>query len=173
MAPGAARFALDETVVYAGRRMRIAGLVRFEGPGGQKTTRYLLMEASGTPAIVEEGDGRFSLLRPFPAEIKLPATGSSLLVGAEKYTLVAVRRLTVLAAEGQAPGGAPRSGLLLSGVFEGPTGTLMREMAPRGSRQTYYLMKALGAGEVLSAAQHASARELAGRAAAKRAIDED
>lgn len=173
MTLGASRFALNETVVFAGRQMRVAGLTRLGGESGQETTRYLLAEPSGSPVILEEGDGLFSALRPFPAEAKPPATGNTVIIGAERYTLVAVRKLKVLAGEGQAPGGTPPAGLLLSGIFEGPSGTLMREMVPGSGPQIYYLLKALRAGEVLSAAQHAAAKEVESRSAAQRAIDED
>lgn len=173
MARKAPTFRLDEELYFAGKPMRVAGLLRLEGASGQETIRYLLAELSGSPAIVEEGDCVFSALRPLPAGAMPPATGNTVIIGGEKYTLVAVRKLKLLAAQGQAPGGAPPPALLLSGVFEGPSGTLMREMVPGSRRQRYYLMKALRVGEILSAAQHAAAREAESRSAAQRAMDED
>lgn len=166
-------FRLDEEMYFAGKPMRVAGLLRLEGASGQQTIRYLFAEPSGSPVIVEEGDGLFSALRPLPAAAILPAAGNTVTIGGEKYTLVAVRKLKVLKSEGQAPGGTPPPALLLSGVFEGPSGTLMREMVPGSRRQAYYLMKALRAGEILSGAQHAAAREAEGRSAAQGAMDKD
>ena len=66
---------------------------------------------------------------------------------------------------GQVPGAAPGATLLLSGMFEGPAGTLIRELVPGSDRQVYYLVKSLAAGDLLSAEQHAGAREAARRAA--------
>jgi hypothetical protein len=66
---------------------------------------------------------------------------------------------------------APRDELLLSGMFEGPTGTLMRELVPGATRQLYYLVKPLASGDLLSASAHAAARAAASRAAG--AVDDD
>ena len=174
MASGSPKFGIDEEIVYAGKRMRVAGLVQFGAASGQKTARYLLAEPASAPVIVEDGDGRFSLLRPFPAAVRPRTSGNVVTVGREKYTLVGVRKLQVLAAAGQSPGAIPRAAVILSGVFEGPMGTLLREFAP-GTRtqQAYYLVKTLGKDDVLSTAEHAAAREDESRAAANRALGED
>jgi hypothetical protein len=158
-------FKLDDGLYYSGRPMRVAGVMALEGASGQKTRRYLIEDPSGPPVLLEEGDGRFALLRPFPVGAQPPAAGNVISVGRQKYTLVGVRKLTVLAAEGKAPGGQPRASLLLSGIFEGEAGTLMREMAPGSTGQIYFLVKTLEAGTVQTAAQHAAARDAARRAA--------
>jgi hypothetical protein len=161
-------FKLADTIYYGGRPMRVAGLMALEGASGQKTTRYLLEDSSAAPVLLEEGEGRFALLRPFPAGAQPPAAGNTVTVGKEKYTLVGVRKLTLLAAEGKAPGGRPQASLLLSGIFEGHAGTLMREMAPGTGGQVYYLVKALASGTVLTETQHNAAKEAARQAAGKR-----
>lgn len=160
-------FKLDDTLYYSGRPMRVSGVTALEGASGQKTTRYMLEDPAGAPILLEEGEGRFALLRPFPAGAQPPAARNVVTVGKEKYTLVGVRRLTLLAVEGKARGG-PQASLLLSGIFEGAAGTLMREMAPGTDGQVYYLVKALEAGTVLSAEQHDAARQAARLAAGKR-----
>ncbi len=67
-----APFKLDEVVYYSDRPMRVAGVAVLEGANGQKTTRYLLEDAAGSPVLLEEGDGRFALLRPFPPGAQPP-----------------------------------------------------------------------------------------------------
>ncbi len=158
-------FKLDDGIYYSGRPMRVAGVIALEGASGQKTTRYLIEDPSGPPVLLEEGDGRFTLLRPFPVGAQPPASGNVVSVGKQKYTLVGVRKLTVLQGEGKAPGVLPKASLLLSGIFEGEAGTLMREMAPGSTRQIYFLLKALEAGTVQTEAQNAAARAAARRAA--------
>ncbi len=138
-----------------------------EGASGQKTTRYVVEDESAAPLLLEEGEGRFALLRPFPVGAQPPASGNVVSVGKQKYTLVGVRKLTVLRGEGKAPGVRPKASLLLSGIFEGEAGTLMREMAPGSTRQIYFLVKALEAGTVQTQAQHDAARAAARRAAGK------
>lgn len=173
MASDIAAFKLDESVVYAGRPMRVAGVTVLEGASGQRTTRYLLEDASGAPVLLEEGESRFALLRPFPPGAQPPATGNVVTVGKEQYTLVGVRKLTLLADVGKAPGGRPQASLLLSGIFEGEAGTLMREMAPGAGGELYYLVKALEPGTILSAAQHSAAKEAQRRAAGNRTQEQD
>lgn len=173
MASGIAAFKLDETVVYAGRPMRVAGVTVLEGASGQRTTRYLLEDASGAPLLLEEGGGRFALLRPFPPGAQPPAAGKVVSVGREKYTLVGVRKLALLAAEGKAPGGRPQASLLVSGIFEGEAGTLMREMAPGADGELYYLVKTLEPGTILSAVQSNEAKQAERRAAGNRTQEQD
>ena len=158
-------FKLDETLYYSGRAMRVAGLMVLQGASGQKTTRYQIEDPSGPPVLLEEGDGRYALLRPFPAGAQPPASGNVVMVGREKYTLVGVRKLSLQETAGKAPGGRPPAPLLLSAILEGEAGTLMREMAPGTSGQVYYLVKALEAGTVLTEAEHTAAREAKRRAA--------
>jgi hypothetical protein len=159
------QFKLDDTVYYAGRPMRVAGVMVLEGASGQRTTRYQLEDASGAPVLLEEGDGRYALLRPFPAGAQPPASGNTVTVGKEKYTLVGVRKLALVSANGKAPAGRPKALLLLSGMFEGESGTLMRELAPGSEGQVYFLVKALEAGAVLTERQHAEKRDAARKSA--------
>ena len=173
MASQAEVFALDEQVVFRGRQMRVSGRVQFEASSGQITRRYLLMDPTGAPVIVEEGDGRFAMLRPFPPAARFKAANDAIAVGTEKYTLVGVRRLKVTEVGGNVPGAAAKSPLILSGMFEGLMGTLMREMVPGTATQEYYLVKPLADGEVLSASRHAAQKDAQGRAAGERALKAD
>jgi hypothetical protein len=173
MTPQGEIFMPDEEVVFRGRPMRVAGRVQLEGSSGQLTFRYLLSDPTGAPVIVEEGEGRFAQLRPFPAASQPRTVNNTVSVGPEKYTLVGVRKLTVLDVSGNAPGVAVKATLIVSGIFEGPMGTLMREMVPGTATQVYYLLKPLAAGEVVSAAKHGADRDAQGRAAGERALDGD
>ena len=166
-------FMLDEEVVFRDRPMRVTARVQFEGASGQLTFRYLLSEPSVAPVVLEEGDGRFALLRAFPAAAPLRTANDTVTVGIEKYTLVGVRKLKVLEVSGKVPGFAPRAPLILSGIFEGPMGTLMREMTPGTATHTYYLLKPLAPGEVVSAVKYAADKVAAARAAGERALDAD
>jgi len=173
MTPQGEIFMPDEEVVFRGRPMRVAGRVQFEGSSGQLTFRYLLSDPTGAPVIIEEGEGRFAQLRSFPAASQPRTVNNTVSVGAEKYTLVGVRKLTVLDVSGNAPGVAVKATVIVSGVFEGPMGTLMREMVPGAATQVYYLVKPLAAGEVVSATRYNADRDAAGRAAGERALDSD
>ena len=173
MEPQAEIFMPDEQVVFRGRPMRVAGRVQFEGSSGQLTFRYFLADAAGAPVILEEGEGRFALLRSFPPAAQPRTVKNTVTVGAEKYTLVGVRKLKVLDINGRIPGIAPNMPLIVSGIFEGPMGTLMREMVPGAAAQTYYLLKPLAPGEILSAARHAAEKDAQGRAAGDRALEGD
>ena len=173
MAAGAEVFALDEQVVFRGRQMRVSGRVLFESSSGQSTYRYILADPTGAPVILEEGDGRFALLRPFPPAAHFKTAGDTIAVGAEKYKLAGVRRLKVVAVSGNPPGAAAKAPLLLSGVFEGLMGTLMREMVPGTGTQEYYLLKPLAEGDVLSATRHAADKDDESRAAGERALKAD
>ena len=164
-------FMPSEQVVFRRRPMQVAGRVQFEGASGQLTFRYLLSEPAGAPVIVEEGDGRYALLRSFPAAAQLRTAANTITVGTEKYTLVAVRKLKVLDVSGKVPGIARGVPLVLSGIFEGPMGTLVREMVPGTAGQVYYLLKPLEAGEIVSAARYAANKDAAARAAGNRALD--
>lgn len=166
-------FSLDEEVVFRGRSLRVTGRVQFEGSNGQLTFRYQLSDDTGAPVIVEEGDGRFAVLRPFPPAARFKTADNTILVGAEKYTLVGVRRLKALEVGGNAAGIAAKAPLILSGIFEGLMGTLMREMVPGKAIQVYYLLKPLADGELLSAAKYAAGKEAEGRAAGQRALEAD
>ena len=164
-------FALDAEVYFRGKPMRVAGRLRLEAANGQVTYRYHLSDGTGAPVLVEQAGDRFALLRPFPPAAHPRTAGNAVHVGAEKYTLVGVRRLAMAEALGLISGGSAKELLLLSGMFEGPMGTLMRELVPGGARQVYYLVKPLPAGTLASAAAHAAARA-ARRRAASRADDD-
>jgi hypothetical protein len=170
--PGPQVFKLDSAVVFRGKPMRIAGRMLLQGASGQSTFRYLLSGGAGAPVLLEQAAAeRYALLRPFPPAAQPHRAGNTVTVGKERYTLVGVRRLKVLETRGQIAGASPRTELLLSGMFEGPMGTLMREMAPGSTLQVYYLVKPLAKGDLLSAAAHAAAKKAASRAAG--AIDDD
>ena len=159
MALQPAKFSVDEEISFTGKPMRVAGFVQFEGADAKISTRYLLTEAAGAPVILEENGAQFSLLRPFTASAQPQAAGSAVTVMGTKYTLSGVRKLKVLGAAGQPPGGAPKAALLLSGLFEGEMGALVREMAPGAGAQAYYSLKSVHADEVLSGAQRAAMLE--------------
>jgi hypothetical protein len=166
-------FTLNEPVVFRGRPMRVTGRVQFAGSSGQLTFRYQLSDAAGAPVVLEEGEGHFALLRPFPPAARFKTADNTIIVGTEKYTLVGVRRLKVLDISGNAAGIAARAPLILSGIFEGLMGTLMRELVPGKRTQVYYLLKPLAAGEILSAAEYAAEKDAKGRAAGDRALHGD
>jgi hypothetical protein len=167
-----AAFALDAEVAFRGAAMRVIGRLLLESASGQRSYRYLLSDGGGAPVLVEQaGDGRGTLLRPFPAAAEPLTAGNTVTVGRERYTLVGVRKLTPGEALGQIASPAARADLLLSGMFEGPAGTLMRELIPGTNRQVYYLVKPLAAGDLVSAAAYAARREAEVRAAAAREDD--
>jgi len=167
-------FSLGAQVVFRGKQMRIAGRMLLEGVSGQSTFRYLLTDESGAPAmLVQAAAGKYALLRPFPSAARPPTSGNTITVGVERYTLVGVRRLKVLEVLGQVPGSLARGELLLSGMFEGLMGTLMRELVPGTDRQVYFLVRAVETGDMLSAEAHAAAREAESRAAGADAADDD
>jgi hypothetical protein len=152
-------FSLDDAVVFRGKQMRVAGRMLLEGASGQSTFRYLLTDGAGAPVLLEQAAAdRYALLRPFPPGAQPDTAGKTITIGEERYTLVGVRRLKVLETRGQAPAAVPKSKLLLSGMFEGPMGTLMRELVPNSDQQLYYLVKPLASGDLLSASAHAAAR---------------
>jgi hypothetical protein len=158
-----ARFNLDEEVMLSGKPVRVAGYVQFEDPQAQLVTRYLLVAQAGPPQILEEHGDRLCLLRPFPPNATPVPAGNSIAVMGESYTRSSVRKLTVLGAAGEPPGGTPKAPVVLSGSFEGSMGTLLREIATGAEAgQVYYLAKPLDSADVLSSAQ---------RAAQQRAID--
>jgi hypothetical protein len=166
-------FRLNEDVVFRDRPMRVTGRVQLEGSSGQLTFRYALSDPTGAPVLLEEGEGRFALLRAFPPAAKFKTAKDTVLVGAEKYTLVGVRKLKLLDASGNFPGVVPATPLILSGMFEGLMGTLMRELIPGTTLQMYYLLKPLPAGELVSAATYAAGKDAAAQAAAARALNGD
>ena len=167
-------FGLDAQVVFRGKPMRVAGRMLLEGASGQSTFRYLLIDEAGAPVVLEQAAAnRYALLRPFPPAARPPTQGNTITIGVERYTLVGVRRLKVLELLGQATGAVTRAELLVSGMYEGLMGTLMREMVPGTNRQVYYLVRPVGTDDVLSAAAHAEARAAESRAAAADAGDDD
>lgn len=157
MALKPASFKLDEEVLLSGKRLRVAGYVQYEDPQAQIATRYLLAAQAGPAQILEERGGKFALLRPFPATANPVAAGNSLTVMGQKYDLAGVQKFMVLGVAGEPPGGIPRAPFLVSGSFDGSMGTLLREIAPGPSAaQTYYTLKPVTAGELMSGAQLAA-----------------
>jgi len=173
MALAAPRFRLDEEIFFAGKPMRVAGWVQYEDATSLALTRYLLAEAGGAPLTLEESDGNFFLLRPFAAGAQPAAAGRTISVMNQKYVLRGVRKLKLAASAGQPPGGMPKAELLVSGVFEGEMGYLLRELPAGASMQIFFSAKPVAAGDVLSGEQLAAAREAERLAAEARALAED
>ena len=172
MALTADSFAQDAEVVFRGNPMRVMGRLLLEGASGQRSFRYQLSDGSGAPVVLEQVSGsRYSQLRPFPPAARPHTAGNTITVGVERYTLVGVRRLKILETLGQAPGTAAKGELLVSGMFEGLMGTLMREMVLGTDRQVYYLVRPVGSGDMLSAAAHAAGLEDQRRAAGEAGDD--
>jgi hypothetical protein len=169
MALRPSKFKLDEGVSVAGKSARVAGRVQFEGAEAQLTTRYLLAEPSGATQILEESGGKFTLLRPFPPAAAPQAAGNTVTVMGEKYTLGTVRKLKVLGVEGRAPVAGPAAPLMLSGLFEGKMGALVREMAPGAGTQAFFSVKPVSPQEVLNGEQLAAIQEAERLAAEQRA----
>lgn len=153
------RFALEQTIRFCGRTMRVTGLLQIETPDGALATRYQLAEEAGAPQILEDSAGLLFHLRALPTGPQTRAVDNTVSVMGQKYTLSGVRRFRILGASGQPPGGAPQGELLVSGLFEGPAGALLRELAPGSQAQRFYSVKPLSAADVLSAEQLAKAQE--------------
>lgn len=160
------KFRLGDGVSLSGRAMRVMGMVQFEDDGGAPVTRYLLAEAAGAPALVEESASGFTLLGTFPSNAQPAASGDSVSVMGEKYALRGLRKLKLVGTDGQPPGGKPKGDLLLTGEFEGSMGSVLREMVPGTAGQSFYLLKRLATEDVLSN-DDISARLDAGRQAAE------
>lgn len=169
----AARFRLDEEITFAGKPMRVAGWVQYEDANAQPLSRYLLAEAGSAPLILEESGGNFFLLRPFAPGAQPRPAGSTITVMNEKYTLAGVRKLKVVAAAGQPPGGMPKAELLVSGLFAGAMGSLLRELPAGASTQVFFSSKRVDAGDVLSGERLTAHREAERLAAEARALAED
>jgi len=162
------KFKLGEEIWLYGSPMLVAGRLQLESPGATVTTRYALADAAGASLLLDEqADNSFILLRPFPAP---QAAGNTVSVMGEKYTLGAVRRLKVTGAEGRISGSA--GSMLLSGLFLGDSGALLREMVPGAPAQSFYLVKPVRPNEVLGAAEHAALLEAERLAAGLRADSE-
>lgn len=141
-----------------GREMSVTGVAQYEDATGEAVTRYAFSDGVGSPQVVEQQGLRFSLLRPLPPEAQPGTSGNTVSVLDEKYTLVKVRKLTLLATAGKPPGNPPRGTLLLSGLLQGQAGSLIREIEPGRNEQTYYALKVLPPEEVLSGEQLAELR---------------
>jgi hypothetical protein len=174
MALKPAKFKLEEMVLVAGQPFQVAGLVQFEGPDAAVATRYLLSGEKGTSQILEERGERFAVLRQFPSTAAPEPSGNEISVMGARYALAGVDKLKVINAEGGAVGAAPSQGLLLSGRFNGDSGSLLREITPGASKvQTFYAVKPVSPEELLTAADYAkiqlAEREIAEQAAAAQA----
>ncbi len=161
-----AKFRLGDGLSLTGRAMRVAGIVQYEDADAAPVTRYLLAEAAGAPAVLEESAQGFALLGTFPANAQPAASGNSVSVLGEKYALRGLRKLKLVGTDGQPPGGAPKGDLLLSGEFEGSMGSVVREMVPGAGTQTFFLLKRLPVEDVLSN-EDIAVRLEAGRRAAE------
>jgi len=158
MALQPSRFKLDDQLSVAGKRVRVAGRLQLATDDGSVATRYLVVDAAGTAQILEERGEELALLRPLPPEGQR-AAGKTVAVLGSKYALAGLRKMTVSGAEGQAPLAAPGAQLLLSGMFESPSGALLRELVPGTSVQTFFGVKPVAAEEVLGAEQLAARQE--------------
>jgi hypothetical protein len=159
MASRPTRFQLEQPIRFCGQPMRVAGILQLEAPDGTYTTRYQLAEEAGASQILEHSGERLSQLRPLPPGAETPATGKTLNVMGQRYTLANVRRFRVASSAGQPPGGVPQGDFLVSGLFEGPMGGLLRELAPGTQSQRFYSVKPLLPYDVLSAEQLAIVQE--------------
>ena len=168
-----AKFNLDEEISYAGKPMKVTGLVQYEDAQAKLATRYLLTEPAGAPVILEESGAKFALLRPFPSTAQPAAAGSTVTVMGEKYALAGVRKFKLLGTAGQPPGGLPKGELLLSGLFQGQMGSLVREMTPGAGAQAFYSVKPVHADEVLTGAQRSAMLEAERLAAEDKAQSEE
>lgn len=166
------RFKLDEEIALGGKPLRVAGLMQFEAPDQKVSTRYFLAAPAGTTQILEDLGERMALLRPFPPATQPEASGDTVSVMGAKYKLSGVRKLKVLGSAGSAPKPGA-AGVLLSGVFEGSGGALLREMTPGTAGQSFYSLKTVGAGEVQDAAQLQAAALAAQQKAAAAAEEDD
>jgi hypothetical protein len=155
----ATMFRQDEDVSLAGKPMRVAGLMQFDLGGDQVITRYSLAGDGSAPVLLQEEAGKLAMLRPFPPSAAPEASGGIVMVMGEKYTLSGVRRMKVVGASGRPPLEPPKAGVLLSGVLEGKMGALLREVVPGNPAQSYYLLKPMGADEVLSGEAVAKRKE--------------
>jgi hypothetical protein len=152
------KFQLDEEISLYGKPMLVAGRLQLESPDAKVTTRYTLADASGASQLLEEEpENKFTLLRPFPPAAQPQASGNTVSVMGEKYTLGGVRRLKVIGTEGRSTGGAGT--LLLSGQFQGAMGALLREMVPGAPAQSFYSAKPVHPNELLGAAERAAQAE--------------
>jgi hypothetical protein len=143
------KFNPGEDLSLSGKPMKVSGLVQYDAGDGKIVNRYLLF-GPGSSLVLQEEDASFSLLRPFPAAAPPEAEGNTVSVMGEKYTLGGVRRLKVVGAAGDPPGGAPKGPLLLSAQFAGTMGSLLRELVPGKPEQTYYFVKPVGKDELLT-----------------------
>ena len=116
MAQGAEPFAIDEQVMLRGRQTRVTGRVQFESADGQTTWRYLLSDADGAPVVLEESQGQYALLRPFPPTARFKTAQDTVAVGTEKYKLASVRKLKVAEVAGNVQGAMIVSAALIEGA---------------------------------------------------------
>lgn len=156
MALKPSKFKLDESVSLVGNMMRVTGILQLEDPAGQVATRYLLNGSTGAEQILEELSGNYALLRAFPPAAQPQAAGDSVTVMGEKYSLAGVSKLKITGTGGKPPGGLADGSALLSGKFEGPLGTLLREIVPGNAAQNFYAIKPVPTTEILTAEQVAA-----------------
>lgn len=159
------RFQVGAELALTGKPMIVAGLLQYD-TGAETITRYTLTGAAGASVILQEEAGAHALLRPFPPAAAPTAEGSTVTVMGEKYELSGVRKLKTVAASGQHAAELVNAPLVLSGVFKGNMGTLLREVVPGAAAQAYFLVKQIAKNELLSG------EELAEQLAAERMVAE-
>jgi hypothetical protein len=158
MATAASRFQVGEELALAGKPMKVAGLVQYD-TGSEAITRYTLAGDAGAAVILQEEGGAHAILRPFPPAAAPVAEGSTVTVVGEKYALAGVRKLKTIAASGQHAAELANAPLVLSGVFKGNMGTLLREVVPGAAAQSYFLVKQIARNELLNGAELAQQLE--------------
>jgi hypothetical protein len=170
------KFKLDEQIVLAGNAMNVAGMLQLEHPDGRVMTRYALAAEDGATQLLEECNGAYTLLRPFPPAARPEVTGSTVTVMGEKYELEGTQRLAVLGTAGSYPGALKDAAVLLSGRFVSAMGGLLREIAPgaAAAEQNFYALKEAPAETVMTAEAHAAVlqEQMQQRAAAAQAAAE-
>lgn len=159
MATADTTFQLGQELELTGKPMKVAGIAQFDDGSGQPITRYSLAGPAGAAVILQDDAGTISMLRPFPPAAAPTAEGSTVTVMGEKYTLAGVRKLKLTASAGDPPAGTPKAPLVLSGLFKGNMGTLLREVVPGVAAQSYFLVKPIGQGELLTGEELALRRE--------------
>ena len=158
MASIAAKYQVGQELALSLKPMKVAGLVQDDAGNGQLITRYTLAAPTGPLILQEDGDAH-ALLRPFPPAAQPTAEGSTVSVMGEKYELGTVRKLKTLGVAGEPPPGTPKAPLLLSALFKGNMGTLLREVVPGVAAQAYFLVKPVGKDELLTGEELAKLRE--------------
>lgn len=157
------RFALNESISVAGRRLHVTGITQFEDALGALITRYRLADGAGGIQIMEaRGEDSYVFLRHFPLAAQPPAIeGGQMTLMGVKYALGPVSKLKLVGAEGfPVAEAAPAPALLVSGRFESMSGVILREIVPGAGTLLLYHVKPVASSEVMTAAQAAAVARL-------------